>query len=276
MVLSLEPPVGFSPTFVTPPLMGQPAEVVEQARSTSLSEVHAELEAIAEVQTLPAWTRTIDSELYQRFCDGLSDLYDALLRPYWSAISDLHVADRALRTRHMLQGGVDRLLREANPQYMRWNPPVLEIRMPNGIDRDFYLEGHGILLVPTLFRHYSLVDTAGYPQPVVTYPAGLDQPIDRLTLFAEKGSTAGDPAGVAALLGVTRAAVLRTIAEHQGCSTKELAALTHISSPSASEHATILRRAGLVNTTRYRNTVIHTATELGAALLGAVPDASGG
>lgn len=277
MVLSLEPPIGFSPTFITPAMTGPAGEVVKQARATPLSEVSAELATLAEVQKLPSWTRALayDAELYQRLCDGLSDLYDALLNPYWSAICDLYVADRAVRTRHLLQGGTDRLFREANPQWMRWIPPVLQLQMPNGIDHDLYLEGYGVLLVPSVFRLYSLVDSGAYPQPIVTYPASLDRQIDRLTLFAERSSTVGDPAA-AALLGATRATVLRTIVDHQGCSTKELAAMAGISCPSASEHATILRRAGLVKTARYRNTVIHTATELGAALLSAPHDSSGG
>lgn len=276
LVLSLEPPIGFSPTFTSPARMGSFEDVVETVRATPLREVGAELAALAKLQKLPSWSRSLayDPELFQRLCDGLTDLYDVLLTPYWSAICDLYVADRAVRTRHMLQGGVDQLFRQANPQWMRWDPPVLELRMPNGIDHDLYLEGRGVMLVPSIFRLYSMVDPAGDPQPFITYPAGLYQQIDRFTLFAEESPVTGGPSALAALLGATRATVLRTIADHHGCTTKELAALVGISSPSASEHATILRGAGLISTTRYRNTVIHSATELGVALLGASHDAS--
>jgi DNA-binding MarR family transcriptional regulator len=68
-------------------------------------------------------------------------------------------------------------------------------------------------------------------------------------------------------VGTTRAAVLTTVAEHPGCSTKELAALTGIAPASASEHATVLRRAGLINTVRHRNSAMHSPTALGIALL---------
>jgi DNA-binding transcriptional ArsR family regulator len=103
------------------------------------------------------------------------------------------------------------------------------------------------------------------PQPLVSYPAGVEHPIHGLSVLTPRqGSTA-----VSALLGNTRAAVLNVIAEHPGCSTKELAALAGISPPSASEHATVLRRAGLIHTRRHRNVALHSATHLGIALLNA-------
>lgn len=72
---------------------------------------------------------------------------------------------------------------------------------------------------------------------------------------------------LAPLLGRTRAVVLAAIAEHPGCSTKELAALTSLAPASASEHSTVLREAGLIRTVRYRNAVLHSPTNLGTALL---------
>ncbi|MFC8259752.1 ArsR/SmtB family transcription factor [Streptomyces sp. NPDC057291] len=72
---------------------------------------------------------------------------------------------------------------------------------------------------------------------------------------------------MATLLGRTRTLVLATIAKHQGCSTKELAARAGIAPPSASEHATILREAGLIHSLRQRNAVLHSLTSLGLALL---------
>lgn len=62
--------------------------------------------------------------------------------------------------------------------------------------------------------------------------------------------------------------MLSAIAENPGCSTKELAALLGIAPPSASEHATTLREARLIDTVRDRNTVLHSPTALGITLLG--------
>ncbi|WP_438296145.1 winged helix-turn-helix domain-containing protein [Streptomyces sp. HUAS TT7] len=68
-------------------------------------------------------------------------------------------------------------------------------------------------------------------------------------------------------MGKTRAAVLHAIAQHPSCSTKELATLTGMTPPSASEHATTLRAAGLIHTVRHRNTALHSPTPMGIALL---------
>ncbi|MBF6239939.1 winged helix-turn-helix transcriptional regulator [Nocardia otitidiscaviarum] len=71
---------------------------------------------------------------------------------------------------------------------------------------------------------------------------------------------------LSALLGATRAAVLEAVAD--GGSTTELALRLGISPSSASEHAAVLRGAGLITSTRTRNQVRHRLTPLGAALLG--------
>lgn len=54
-----------------------------------------------------------------------------------------------------------------------------------------------------------------------------------------------------------------------GCTTSELAQRIGISPGGASQHATVLREAGLVVSHRHRNTVRHTLTGLGAGLLNA-------
>ncbi|MFD7904748.1 MarR family transcriptional regulator, partial [Kitasatospora sp. NPDC059747] len=78
------------------------------------------------------------------------------------------------------------------------------------------------------------------------------------------------PAGaLGALLGVTGAALLLAIAEQDGCTTGAIASAVRISAASASEHATVLRAAGLISTLRDRTTAIHSPTTAGLTLLGA-------
>lgn len=125
----------------------------------------------------------------------------------------------------------------------------------------------GIVLVPSAFCARTIVVDDVVPQPVVTYPAGHDQPLLRATTFASRPAAHRSSRAVSALLGRTRSAVLNTIAENPGCSTKQLAALAGIAPASASEHATVLREAGLINTGRDRNAVVHNLTDLGLALL---------
>ncbi|MBO4207017.1 helix-turn-helix domain-containing protein [Micromonospora echinofusca] len=61
-----------------------------------------------------------------------------------------------------------------------------------------------------------------------------------------------------------------TSAAHRpGCTTSELGATARISLSSASEHATVLRAAGLITTTRRRQSVLHVLTPTGRSLLNA-------
>ncbi|MGC9544412.1 ArsR/SmtB family transcription factor [Streptomyces sp. UG1] len=77
------------------------------------------------------------------------------------------------------------------------------------------------------------------------------------------------PSYLARLLGHTRAAVLQALGGD--CTTSELARRAGVSISSASEHAAVLRGAGLVSSTRQRNAVHHSLTPVGLALLDGSP-----
>ena len=70
---------------------------------------------------------------------------------------------------------------------------------------------------------------------------------------------------LARLLGHTRAAAMRAL--RTPCTTAQLAGRVGISAASASEHAKVLRDAGLVQTMRCRRSVRHSPTPLGRNLL---------
>ncbi len=269
MTLSLIPPVGWSPTFLNLPRAGEPGELFEEVRRTPRRVIAEELAAIAEHQPLPPWARGLpeDPALLERLYDGLEQLHASLLAPYWERIGDYLAADRTVRTRQVLSGGVETLLVQANPRWIRWNAPVLEVRMANDAERDLHLTGQGVLLVPSVFGSRSFVDEDALPRPVVTYPVGHDEPPRRLALLAPPAGAVRPGAALAALLGRTRATVLSAVAEHPDCSTKELAARAGVAPASASEHATVLRAAGLIRTVRHRNAALHSVTRLGTALL---------
>jgi DNA-binding transcriptional ArsR family regulator len=59
--------------------------------------------------------------------------------------------------------------------------------------------------------------------------------------------------------------VLRAVAD--GCTTTELAYRVGISPSAASQHASVLREAGLIITCRQGSAVLHVLTPLGAELL---------
>jgi DNA-binding transcriptional ArsR family regulator len=270
MALSLMPAVGPTPDFISPTQAGDLDELLDQVRATPRHRIKTELADAAQLSMPPAWASHLahDDALFQQLCTGIHELYQALLGPLWPRLSAHFLADRAMRAHHLLTGGVERLLANANPQWMRWEPPVLEVRTANGADYDLRLEGDGLTLVPSAFVTRTIVVS---PAPFfVTYPALHDQPLRWMTAVAPQPDHDAAPgAHVSMLLGRTRAAVLNAIAEHSGCSTKQLATLTALAPASASEHATVLREAGLISTLRYRNTALHSPTTLGLALLNA-------
>jgi DNA-binding transcriptional ArsR family regulator len=163
----------------------------------------------------------------------------------------------------LLEGGVERLLATLSPR-MRWRPPTLEVGMRDEVD--IFLEGRGLVLVPSLFvgdRPVLLNDLANAAAaPRLIFPAARD-PMACAALWRRPGDT-GNP--LAALVGRTRAAALARIAEN-GCTTSELGADLGISIAAASQHATVLRRNGLITTRREGGAVLHCLTTLGAELL---------
>ena len=138
----------------------------------------------------------------------------------------------------------------------RWRGDTLEIDSPQQCT--VRLRGRGLLVTPTTFW-------AGPPlvgdvpdQPVVlAYPQPAFLAI----------TTGSESDGLAAILGTTRAAVLRLLStEH---STGAVARQLGISAASASEHATMLRAARLVSSRRDGKAVVHHITELGRDLVDA-------
>ncbi|MEU7861020.1 winged helix-turn-helix domain-containing protein [Nonomuraea sp. NPDC049141] len=198
-----------------------------------------------------AKTRARVTALVFEFCG-------AAVVPYWGRVQSSLEAERAIRGRIGITTGVEGLLRTLHPN-MEWNPPVLEIR--DDEERDVHLRGRGLLLSPSLFlrsRSCVVVGAGNDKPPALAYSMRFD--------VADIFGTEPPPEqALGALVGHTRAAALQALAE--SCTTGELAQRLGISLAGASKHATVLRRAGLANASRSRNTVLHTLTPLGVALL---------
>jgi hypothetical protein len=117
---------------------------------------------------------------------------------------------------------------------MRWRSPVLEVRYP--INRTIHLAGRGLRLIPSYFCWQNAITLADNDlSPILVYP-----------VLRELPSPKDGEVTAAALLGKTRAAVLRATTSH---------------------HLTVLRDSGLISTHRHDKTVLHVLTPLGAALL---------
>jgi len=191
--------------------------------------------------------------------------YQELIQPFWPRIrASLH-AEQAARRRTLAAAGPGALLASLQGPLIRWRPPVLEILRPGQVEMD--LGGRGIALVPSVFvgRAPSLHENPNDEDemPRLVLPA---EGAGRARLWAvSRGLGGSRGSALAALVGRNRAAVLQSIAD--GCTTTELARRVGISLAAASQHASVLRRAGLIATRRQGSAVLHVLTPLGAELL---------
>jgi DNA-binding transcriptional ArsR family regulator len=191
--------------------------------------------------------------------------YQELIQPFWPRIrASLH-AEQAARRRTLAAEGPGALLASLQGPLIRWRPPVLEILRPGQVEME--LGGRGIALVPSVFvgRAPSLHENPNDEDemPRLVLPA---EDAGRARLWAASRERAGARgSALAALVGRNRAAVLQSIAD--GCTTTELARRVGISLAAASQHASVLRKAGLIATRRQGSAVLHVLTPLGAELL---------
>ncbi|MGW1199000.1 ArsR/SmtB family transcription factor [Streptomyces sp. NPDC002536] len=259
LLAPLVPSRGYFPDFLTPPEALDGLESgIAALRATPADRVHEELSRLSTVRTLPAWIRSLgegDARAFGKLIGALHTYHEAAIAPYWAHIQARIEADRAVRGRALLDGGADALL-SSLPPTMRWRAPVLEADYP--VDRDLYLNGRGLLLVPSFFCRRTPVALQNPDlTPVLVYPARhMSEPSQCVQ---------SPPRSLGKLVGHTRSAVLGSIGG--GCTTSELARRVGVSAASASQHAGVLREAGLVLTLRHGSAVLHTLTPLGAALL---------
>ncbi|RAN95221.1 ArsR/SmtB family transcription factor [Micromonospora saelicesensis] len=267
LLFALNPPRGYFPDFLTPYASVEGFEAgLDALRSTPVELLHRDLSVLAAENQLPSSAAALargEVSALHHLAESMEQYRSLAISPYWSRIQAAVAADRARRARALLDGGVEGLLTSLRPA-MRWESGVLEVRSyPHS--RELHLDGRGLLLVPSFFcaaTPVALLDPA--LPPVLVYP------VDRLGALVSADDSAASGAAresLAALLGRTRAAVLQ--ASDEGCTTGEVARQLNISPAAASQHATVLRNAGLLVSHRERNSVLHTLTPLGRAMLDA-------
>ncbi|WP_217241548.1 helix-turn-helix domain-containing protein [Streptomyces sp. AC555_RSS877] len=259
LLLPLVPRATYFPDFLTPPEAVEGLDAgLEAILAVPQRQILDEVGILTRTSGAPAWaTRLVEKDMREELVQALRTYYDTAIAPHGDHIQARIEAERAARARAVLNGGVDGILQSLGPT-LRWRRPVLHTDYPE--DRDLYLNGRGLLLIPSYFC---------WGNPVTLGDTTLD-PVLIYSLSHEPHHTAlpgdlGSGAPLAALLGRTRAAVLRAVAT--GATTGELARAAVVSASSASNHATALRDAGLIVSHRHAASVLHTLTPLGAALL---------
>ncbi|MFI6318760.1 ArsR/SmtB family transcription factor [Nonomuraea sp. NPDC050556] len=270
MLRRLAPPRGYMADFLTPTRStGDLEEGIDAVLATSRERLRIDMGRLDAERRLPGWARPLaegDRAALGQLEQELRAFHHTAIAPYQERVSVQVGADRAIRVSALASGGVDRLLATLHPR-IRWEPPVLTIdysssRVP---DRDVQLDGRGLLVRSSFFC---------WPDPLTLrdpeLPPVLVLPVEHQLGWAAPPNPA-QPATrgerLTALLGATRTTVLHCLTEGQGYNTTQLARRTGISIPSASQHLTILREAGLTTSSRHGKQVLHTLTPLGYALL---------
>jgi DNA-binding transcriptional ArsR family regulator len=268
LLFAVNPGRGYFPDFLTPHDSVQGVEAgLEAIRSTPVPLLHRDLTRLSAEHPVPSWAAELargEPEMLRHLTDSMEQYRSLAVSPYWSHVQAAVEADRMRRARVLLDGGVEGLLASLRP-LARWHAGVLEIHgYPDS--RELHLDGRGLLLVPSFFcagTPVALLDPA--LPPVLVYPVDRLGGLVRAPGAGDASGAGGGREALAALLGRTRAAVLE--ATEDGCTTGEVARRLRISPAAASQHATVLRNAGLLVSQRDRNTVLHTLTPLGRAVL---------
>jgi DNA-binding transcriptional ArsR family regulator len=273
LLRALYRPKGYSPDFLTPS-----AEVpdfdtgLELLMSTPKSRLRADIAQLAAETAPPTWVRGIadgEREPMGRLRDALTHYHATALEPHWASIRHHVRADRDRRADAAVAAGFESVLATLHPT-VSWRAPVLDITYP--VDQDLHLNGRGIVLLPSFFcwsNPITLLDQ--FDTPVLVYPVERD-PDWALGCCANLDARTRS---LTALLGHTRTAVLRAIADRTRLNTTDLARTTGISLAGASQHATVLRNAGLVTTVRHRGSALHQVSARGTALLNQCPAITG-
>lgn len=255
-LFGLVPPNGAGPLFLDP-LTATFEEGLEHVRSTPREVAVRELGRVCPAyRPVTAWVQDLarhDRRAWRTLAEALRTGHRALVTRQWDRMQTGFYADVAWRGRLLAEQGVGGTLTSLYPG-SSWSGTTLHIDTPYDSERT--LSGGGLTLMPsTVWTGSPLIGCDEDGRDLFLYPT-----LTPLPLTPDRPS--GDP--LAALLGRTRAAVLRSLSlEH---TTSELAADLEISLASVSEHTKTLRAAGLIVSDRDGKSVWHSVTPLGAML----------
>ncbi|HVA06437.1 MAG TPA: DUF5937 family protein, partial [Acidimicrobiales bacterium] len=252
------------PDFLTPPPCASAPtlrEQLDEIRSTSLSQVKAELVRCRDGTSDPEHRRVLELQILDpsasraQLAATIHRAWRGLIAPFWPRIRALLDADILHRSRLLADYGLRRVLDDLDPR-IRWIDGRIEIDDPT--DATVELAGSGLVLMPSAFVWPQVVAITDQPwQPTIIYPA---RGIEALWEASPQASPA-----LAQLIGSTRAHLLAAL--DTPTSTTALAALTGLSPSGVSRHLIALRNAGLVSATRHRHEMRYGRTPLGFAAM---------
>ncbi|MEV5568942.1 winged helix-turn-helix domain-containing protein [Spirillospora sp. NPDC052269] len=253
----LVPVRGDFPDFLTPSAAVSDIDAGCAAlATTSRRRLGRDLAAAFSGGTVSTWARSLaagDRRQVSALVEAVRGGYELLVSPWWHHVQAAVRADRAVRMEQTADRGLASML-SGLPGVVGWDGRVLETDYPE--QRTIELNGRGITLIPSYFcwgPPVALID--GELPPVLVYSA-----------TPERGRPLGTPPeALVTLLGGTRARCLHALLRPR--TTSVLAASVGVTPGAASKHATALREAGLITSSRDGASVVHHVSELGASLL---------
>jgi hypothetical protein len=260
------------PTFTEAPAADLD-EALDFVRATPRSYLRTELAGLwcGRPERPSAWVRQLadgDAEALEAVVTGLRDIHDAIVAPRWESVVSSFHGDVARRMPVLAAGGHEALF-ETIDDRLRWREDGLDREGNNG---EWELGGTGLVLMPSVFWSgppvFGLGDGLRVEHKLMYAARPNGQPAEPTLANQTRADQAGTD-HLAALLGPTRAAVLRALAEPR--STAALAGAVEISPASASEHAKVLRDANLIETRRQGRSVRHSLTPMGRSIVGQLP-----
>jgi DNA-binding transcriptional ArsR family regulator len=256
-LLEIVPPAANGPLFLDPPTPDLEAGI-DQVMRTPRTVVESELNKVFHSSPRPSrWVRELrarDGDAWRILRRSLLIGHRSMLAHNWEAVRNAFQVERAWRVHLLARSGITGLLGEWSED-VRWRGTTLELEHPR--DLDIHPTGQGIRLLPSAsWTQRPLVAPQPDSPTILIYPALASLPL----LI---NSSPDDP--LVALLGFTRARVLTVLTKP--LRTRDVAAEVGVSASSASEHASVLRRAGLIATHRDGKAVWHCCTPRGLDLL---------
>jgi DNA-binding transcriptional ArsR family regulator len=191
-----------------------------------------------------------------RLVEAFRALFLACMATDWPAIRNQLHGDLTLRTQQMMTGGPGQVLGRLHTSLKLEQDWLIFAGTP--VPKDFADADGGLTLMPCAFGSVTL-----HPQltrlgrRILVYSANIASDVPQ------------DADALATLVGAGRARTLRALTT--SASTSTLARRLAVTAPTASAHANVLRRAGLITTRRDGQQVCHELTPIGAALLAANP-----
>ncbi|KOV18783.1 regulator [Streptomyces sp. XY413] len=260
-------PDGVAPAFldVLGDTMDEGVALIRASRATF---VRAGIEQVYTRRPAPPWIHALhggDAGAWRMLERAQRAAYETVLAPVWPQVQHLH---RAAFTRHALAvaaRGLGAALADLTPG-SRLRDAVWEWPLPSGAQdlREVRLGGRGLILRPTFhWRSGPLI------QDLPDRPVAFAYPASRTLPPLPDGDHALDE-HLSRILGRTRLALLRSLDEAR--TTTGLARRIGVSTATASAHASALRAAGLLTTTRTGRSVHHERTALAELLLAGAAD----